>query len=163
MRILSDSDVKTIIKRLSVQILESHLYDEDCFLLGINTKGYHIASLIHQELESRKRGVFHLISISINPANPILSPIEIAYPVEKLQGAKIILVDDVANTGRTLWYAAKPLFTILPNSIEALVLVDRTHKKFPMHVNYVGKSLATTAQDNIELILDGNTMEAFLE
>jgi pyrimidine operon attenuation protein / uracil phosphoribosyltransferase len=163
MKILSDSDIKTIIKRLSVQILESHLYDRDCFLIGINTKGYHIARLIHQELESRQSGTFHAIQISINPANPIQSPIEIAYPLEKLQGAKIILVDDVANTGRTLWYAAKPLFQVLPDSIEALVLVDRTHKKFPMHVNYVGKSLATTAQDNIELLLNGDTMEAFLE
>ncbi len=163
MRILTDHNIKTILKRLSIQILETHLYDDSCYLIGINKKGYHIASLLHKELEMRKTGVFHLLQVSINPANPNLKPIEINYPIEKLEGAKIILVDDVSNTGRTLWYAAKPLYHVLPYSIEALALVDRTHKKFPMHVNYVGKSLATTAKDNIELILEGEKMEAFLE
>ncbi|MEL6989936.1 MAG: phosphoribosyltransferase family protein, partial [Bacteroidota bacterium] len=60
-------------------------------------------------------------------------------------------VDDVANTGRTIFYAFKPLFEILPKKIEVAVLVDRKHKSFPIKVDYVGLSLATTIQENIDV------------
>ena len=84
--------------------------------------------------------------------------IEIELPLESLNGKNIIVIDDVANTGRTLFYAVKPLMTILPNKIETAVLVDRKHKSFPIEVNYYGISLATTFQENIKvkLVDEGN-------
>ena len=60
-------------------------------------------------------------------------------------------MDDVANTGRTLFYAIKPLLDILPARVEIAVLVDRKHKSFPMQVDYVGLSLATTMNNNIQV------------
>lgn len=47
----------------------------------------------------------------------------------------------------------KPLFKILPKKIEVAVLVDRMHKSFPIHVDYVGLSLSTTMEENIEVNL----------
>jgi pyrimidine operon attenuation protein/uracil phosphoribosyltransferase len=56
----------------------------------------------------------------------------------------------VANTGRTLFYAFKVFMDILIKKVEVAVLVDRKHKLFPIKVDYVGLSLATTMQENIK-------------
>ncbi|MEL7427341.1 MAG: phosphoribosyltransferase, partial [Bacteroidota bacterium] len=55
--------------------------------------------------------------------------------------------------GRTLFYACKPLLDILPKKLETAVLVDRTHKSFPIKVDYHGVSLATTLRENIVVML----------
>jgi pyrimidine operon attenuation protein/uracil phosphoribosyltransferase len=60
----------------------------------------------------------------------------------------------VANTGRTIFYAVKPLLDILPKKIETIVLVDRKHKAFPIAITYYGISLATTFQEHIDVKLD---------
>src|SRR5690625_7880506 len=82
----------------------------------------------------------------------------VSINIEKISEKIIILVDNVSNSGRTLYYATKPLLNIIPRRLQAAVLVDRTHKLFPIHVDYVGMSLATTLKQNIEVDLeDGRT------
>ena len=66
-----------------------------------------------------------------------------------INNKSIIVVDDVANTGRTIFYAFRVYMNALPKKIEVAVLVDRKHKMFPVKVDYVGLSLATTIQENI--------------
>ena len=81
-----------------------------------------------------------------------------------LHSKVVILVDDVANTGRTIFYAFKPLMESLPGKIEVAVLVDRTHKMFPIKVDYVGLSLATTLKENISVKIVGvEEMEVHLD
>ena len=63
----------------------------------------------------------------------------------------VIIVDDVANTGRTIFYAVQPLLKAMPKKVEVAVLVDRKHKSFPVKADYVGLSLATTMRDNIDV------------
>jgi len=63
----------------------------------------------------------------------------------------IILIDDVANSGRTMLYALKPLLQQLPIKIQTLALVERTHKTFPVEVDYVGLSVSTTADEHINV------------
>jgi pyrimidine operon attenuation protein / uracil phosphoribosyltransferase len=63
----------------------------------------------------------------------------------------VILIDDVANTGRTIFYAIRPLLDVLPKKVEVAVLVDRKHKSFPIQPDYVGLSLATTLKENIDV------------
>jgi len=72
-------------------------------------------------------------------------------------------VDDVSNTGRTLFYAVKPLLGVLPRRVEVAVLVDRKHKLFPIQPDYVGLSLYTTLKDNIEVTLEGPSLSVHLE
>ncbi|MFX8624421.1 phosphoribosyltransferase family protein, partial [Acinetobacter baumannii] len=61
----------------------------------------------------------------------------------------VLIVDDVANSGKTLLYALKPLLSFHPKRIQTLVLVERMHKLFPVKPDYVGLSVATTLQDMI--------------
>jgi pyrimidine operon attenuation protein/uracil phosphoribosyltransferase len=64
----------------------------------------------------------------------------------------------VANSGRTLLYALKPFLNFNPRKIETLVLVERSHKKFPVFSDFVGLSLSTTLQEHITVETDGNTI-----
>ncbi len=61
----------------------------------------------------------------------------------------VILIDDVANSGKTLLYALKPFLNFQPRKIQTLVLVERTHKTFPVQPDYVGLSVATTLEEHI--------------
>jgi pyrimidine operon attenuation protein/uracil phosphoribosyltransferase len=84
-------------------------------------------------------------------------------PLSELEGKTIVVVDDVGNTGRTLFYACKPLLEVLPHKVEMAVLVDRKHKSFPVKVDYVGLSLATTLREHIDVQLsDSNDFAAYL-
>ncbi len=163
MEVLNRNQINTKIKRLAIEILEEHYNDNNCYLAGINNNGFRFASLLMDELCRLRANTFHLINIKLNPANPLQTPVMVDTDINILNGQKVILIDDVANTGRTLWYAAKPLMDIIPATIEVAVLVDRKHKSYPIHVNYVGLSLATTAMENIKVNLDEDTMNVLLE
>ncbi|NNF36121.1 MAG: phosphoribosyltransferase [Saprospiraceae bacterium] len=150
MKLLDQQQINQKVKRLAIQILEDNYTESEIFLIGINNNGYEFAKLLKTALRRRTKKVdVNLGRIKLNPADPANHPIESSIDVEEFNEKVVIIVDDVANTGRTLFYACKPLMEITPLRIEVAVLVDRTHKTFPIKVDYVGISLATTLQDNI--------------
>jgi pyrimidine operon attenuation protein/uracil phosphoribosyltransferase len=81
-------------------------------------------------------------------------------PTEYLRDKIIVVTDDVANTGRTLFFAMRPLLEALPRRVEVAVLVDRKHKSFPVQPDYVGLSLYTTMRDNIEVHIGEGAQES---
>lgn len=151
MKILDHKKVLQKIKRLAIEILEHNYEESELILIGINNRGMQIALLLMEELKRLKTPPVVLSRIRLNPAAPLASDIQLEMPLEDLDGKVIIIVDDVANTGRTMFYACKPLMSILPKKIETAVLVDRQHKSFPVKVDYVGLSLATTLKENIDV------------
>ncbi len=158
MQILYQKQISQKIKRLAIEILE-HNYDEsEIIVAGINNNGLNFAQLIVNELLVLSNKTITLTQIRLNPANPIASEVQIEMPLEEINGKIIIVVDDVANTGRTIFYAIKPLLTILPKKIETAVLVDRKHKSFPIAITYCGLSLATTLQENIDVKLSESSV-----
>jgi pyrimidine operon attenuation protein/uracil phosphoribosyltransferase len=68
----------------------------------------------------------------------------------------VILVDDVANSGRTITYALNPILQFNIRKIMVAVLVDRKHKSFPIASDIVGLSMATTLQEHIEVEIEGD-------
>lgn len=151
MKILDKPQIQQKIKRLAIEILENNFEEKTIVLAGVNNKGAGFASLLRDELSRITSIEIRQIRIRLNPANPLSGPIELDNTPESLKGKTIIVIDDVANTGRTLFYACKPLLDILPKKIEVAVLVDRKHKTFPIHPKYVGFSLATTLKEEIDL------------
>lgn len=163
MQILTKTQIQQKIERLAFEILENNFEEEEIILAGINFKGMTFAGLLKDALEKITKIPLRLIQIRLNPAKPLQDPIQIDVPVEQLKGKTIIVVDDVANTGRTIFYALKPLMQIVPRKVEVAVLVDRKHKYFPIAVDYVGLSLATTMQEDIEVkIRDTKEWAVFL-
>lgn len=153
MKILNHRQIQQKIKRIAIQIWERNYEQSEIILAGINNNGITFAELLLQELLLITDLTVTVTRIQLNPAAPLHSPVHLEYPTEQLSDKAIIIVDDVANTGRTIFYAMKPLFETLPQKIEIAVLVDRKHKSFPVHVDYVGLSLATTLKENIDVDL----------
>lgn len=153
MQILHHRQIEQKIKRLAIEILERNTQTPALMIAGVNRNGMQFARLLLAELQPMTDAAIVLTNIVLNPANPLAAPIEIGMPLSEMDGKPIIVVDDVANTGRTLFYACKPLLDILPSKLEIAVLVDRTHKTFPVKVDYFGISLATTLHDNIRVDL----------
>ena len=151
MLILNDIQIRQKIKRLSIEILERNFDAPEIILAGINNNGLAMAELLMRGLIERTTIPITLTRIRLSPAAPIAHPIELEMPLESVNGKTIIVVDDVANTGRSLFYALKPLMDILPKKIEIAVLVDRKHKSFPIQPDYVGLSLSTTLKEHIDV------------
>ena len=144
MKLLDERQIKQKIKRLAIEILEQNFGEKEIILAGINNNGTSFARLLHRQLTRLSETQIKLTRILISPADPLSSEVTIEMPIEELKGKSIIIVDDVANTGRTIFYALKPLMNVLPKKVEVAVLVDRKHKAFPIKVDYMGLSLATT-------------------
>lgn len=151
MKILDQRQIAQKIRRLAIEILEHNYDEEEVVLAGINNNGYAFAALLLEQLRSLSAIRFTLTRIRLNPARPLETPVHIELPAAQLQAKVIIVFDDVANTGRTIFYACKPLMEVLPKKVEVAVLVDRTHKNFPVRVDYVGMSLHTTLKENIDV------------
>lgn len=163
MVILSDSDIRLKVKRLAFQVLENNFDASEIYFMGINNKGQKLAQMLIRLFESFDHCPVIEGHIKVNPANPIGEKVTINHPIDSLVDKNIILVDDVANTGRTLFYACKPLLQTLPKRLETVVLVDRKHKSFPIKVDYMGMSLATTLKNNIRIEFSDDKMTAYLE
>ena len=86
------------------------------------------------------------MEIQLDKRHPTTVTLSKDIPID---GQTIILVDDVANSGKTLLYALKPFLQKHPSGIQTLVLVDRAHKAFPVQPDYVGLSLSTTLLEHI--------------
>ena len=152
MKLLDQTQINQKVRRLAIEILENNYKESEIFLAGINNNGYEFAKLLKSALRRRTKELdVNLCRIKLNPASPTKEEIEISLSSEVLENKVIIVVDDVANTGRTIFYAFLPLLKLIPKKVEVAVLVDRKHKTFPVKVDYMGISLATTLQENIEV------------
>ncbi len=160
MKILNQRQIQQKVKRLAIEILEHNLGEKELILAGINNNGMVFAELLMQELIDITDIPITVTRIRLNPAKPLSSDIILEMPPKQVHNKVIIVVDDVANTGRTIFYAFKPLLEILPKKVEVAVLVDRTHKSFPIKVDYFGISLATTLKENIEVKIKTKTRRA---
>jgi pyrimidine operon attenuation protein / uracil phosphoribosyltransferase len=155
MKILEHWQIQQKIKRLAYEVLERNYGEREIVLAGINNNGMNFAELLLAELRAISDKNIVLTRIRINPASPAQNPIILEMPAEDLQGKVVIIVDDVANTGRTIFYAIQPILGVLPKKVEVAVLVDRTHKSFPIRVDYMGLSLATTLLQDIQVEISG--------
>lgn len=165
MQILNDRQIRQKIRRIAIEILERNFGEPEIILAGLNNNGYGFAQLLWAELQqvAPQGTTFTLTRIRLNPANPVEYEPSVELPSEKLRDKSIVIVDDVANTGRTIFYAVQPLLTVVPKKVEVAVLVDRKHKSFPVKADYVGLSLATTMRNDIEVrIREVEEMAVFL-
>lgn len=162
MKILNESQIRQKIKRLAIQILENNTDSKEIILAGINNKGYGFAEYLKSEIAGFSDLPVILTRIKLNPADPLSREITIDLTPTQLEKKTVIVVDDVANTGRTIFYAMKPILETLPQKLEVAVLVNRMHKSFPIHVDYVGLTLSTTLEENIEVELGGKEWSVVL-
>jgi pyrimidine operon attenuation protein/uracil phosphoribosyltransferase len=161
--ILTEEAARKKLRRMAYEILENNSGEKQLILAGIRESGSVIARNIQQILEeiAGSRLSIQLISITLDKKDPRTVTVSESLPFDD---AVIIVVDDVANSGKTLLYAMKPFLEFYPRKIESLVLVERTHKAFPVQPDYTGLSLSTTLQEHIYVEVDGDRVKgAWLE
>ena len=140
------------LRRMAYEILENNIGESHLTLAGIRESGSVMAKNLQQILSEISNFKTDLITISLDKKQPkevVLSK------TGDFTGKVIIVVDDVANSGKTLLYAMKPFLDFQPKKIQTLVLVARSHKAFPVHPDYVGLSVATTLEEHIFVEVKG--------
>lgn len=154
MIILNQQQIENKIRRIASEIFESHAESGEIILAGINTKGYALAALLQNLIEKMGHNQVSITRLKINPAQPLESEVISDMSVEQYHNKNVVVIDDVANSGRTLFFAMQPFLKVLTKKLEVCVLVERMHKSYPISVDYVGVRLATTVKQNIEIVFN---------
>lgn len=149
------------LKRMSLEIAESLSGQKgELFLIGVQQSGMIIAEEMAKLLETLLNKPVKTIAVQLNKQKP--TNVVLSENVD-LNGANIVLIDDVTNSGKTLLYALKPLLEAHPRSIQTLVLVERMHKQFPVKPDFVGLSIATAQEEHIQIETDkGEILGAYV-
>ena len=160
-KILTNSQIKRKIKRISLQIIESNVEEKEVVLAGIEQNGFHLAKELNKMVTELSNLNIKLCSLKIDKKNP-LNNISTSLNSSEYKNKSIVVVDDVLNSGSTLMYAVKHFLDTELRQLKTAVLVDRNHKKFPIKADFKGVSLSTSIQNHVKVQFDKNSIEAFL-
>jgi pyrimidine operon attenuation protein/uracil phosphoribosyltransferase len=150
--ILDKERIDRKLERMAYQLWEHNSNEESVILLGIEKTGAVVAKNLALRLKKISPLKVEVFSIKMNKKNPLQDNIDLNID---LSNKSVVLVDDVANSGKTLMYALLPIMQYEPKKLMIAVLVDRKHKSFPVSSDIVGHSVATTLQDHIEVEYKG--------
>lgn len=161
--ILSEQQVLQKIKRMAYEICERNLKEKSVVLVGIYEQGYHLAALLAKELREVAPFEVILARLDLDKKKPLNGEIQLDIPLRQLDHKAIVLIDDVLNTGKTMAYGLKPFLNRNLKKLETAVLVNRSHKRFPISANYQGIELSTTLSEHIVVVLEEDRKYAALQ
>ena len=159
--ILSESEMNRTLERLAFEIYERRGEDASVAILGIQRRGADLAERIKRMLDERLGRKVPLGKLDINlyrddwttnlELAPTINCSEIGFDIE---GASIVLVDDVLYSGRTIRAALEAILDYgRPRRVELMVLVDRGHRELPIQADYVGKKLDTLDKEHVNVLV----------
>lgn len=160
--ILNHQEIQHKIRRIAYQIYESNVDEKEVILAGIDSNGFLLAKKIKSILDKISDIKSILCKVSIDKRNP-LSEIKTSIPSEEYSNKSLVLVDDVLNSGSTLIYGVKHFLNVPLKQFKTAVLVNRNHKKYPVKADFKGISLSTSLHEHVEVVLEGNDFQVFLE
>jgi pyrimidine operon attenuation protein/uracil phosphoribosyltransferase len=153
--ILTPEQIELKLQRMVYQIWEQNANNTELVMVGIADNGCTLANILADKLEAISPIKVQRIQLKIDKQNPLNNIPEIR---EDLNGKSVLMVDDVANSGKVMLYALRPITAYIPSKINLAVLVDRKHKSYPINPNIVGHSLSTTLQENISVECEGKQL-----
>lgn len=158
--VMDDQDIARAVTRIAHEIIEKNKGIEDVVFIGIQRRGVPLARRIAervQETEGKKIPVgilditFYRDDLSALSEHPIVNGTQMDFSVT---GKKVILIDDVLYTGRTIRAAMDAIIDLgRPKLIQLAVLVDRGHRELPIRPDYVGKNIPTSRNEEITVRL----------
>ena len=151
--VLNHQQIADRIRRISWQIYEDFLGEQEVILAGIAERGYQLAILLSKELSAISPLAVEVMRIKVNKEDPLAKAPELDGST-KLEGKHVIVVDDVLNSGATLIYGVRYFLDYRVKGIKTAVLVDRSHKNYPVKGDFKGISLSTSIQEHVQVQLD---------
>jgi pyrimidine operon attenuation protein / uracil phosphoribosyltransferase len=158
--VMDEATMDRALTRMAHEILEKHKGIDNLALVGIRSRGVPLAQRLGAKIRGIEGSELPVGILDINlyrddltaiADHPVLRKTEIAFKVE---GMKIVLVDDVLYTGRTIRAALDALIDLgRPRLIQLAVLVDRGHRELPIRADYVGKNVPTSLDQQIKVSL----------
>jgi len=157
--LLSAEEIKRALARIAHQILEQSGGSMDVALIGIERRGVQIARRLADNVEQFEGRALEVGTLDprlyrddpeVAAAQPLL-PTDVPFSVE---GRRVILVDDVLYTGRTVRAAMDALRDFgRPSAIQVAVLIDRGHRELPIRADYVGKNIPTAMDEDVRVLV----------
>lgn len=169
---MSARDIDRSLDRISLEILERNHGVKNLVVIGIHTGGVFLAERIRQKIDSQEQGSINIGYLDITlyrddwsliSQNPIVRKTDIGFPLEH---QKVVLVDDVIFTGRTIRAAMDAIMDYgRPDSIQLAVLVDRGGRELPIQPDYVGMTVMAAGNERVDVLLreNGETDEVVLQ
>lgn len=154
--ILDSEQIKNKIRRIAFQIYESNVDETRLILAGITKSGYHFARELKKVLEEISDLEILLCEVTVDKKNP-LNPVNTSLDPSEYTNRSVVLTDDVLNSGATLIYGVKHFLDVPLKRFNTAVLVDRSHKKYPVKADFKGISLSTSLHERVEVhFAEGN-------
>ena len=150
--------IERILERIAYQIAETNCHKKKLIFVGIQESGWILAQEVIRFLQPILVIETQMIALEMDKKNPESSTIVLSENIE-VNEATIILVDDVINSGKTLFYALKPFFELHIDELQTLILVERKYKRFPIVADFVGISLNTTLLERIEVRVSNGKLD----
>ena len=151
--ILNKQQIQQKINRMAYQVLEDNLNEKEIILAGIWDRGYKLALRLKTVLLEISQLKVTMMRIDLEKDNTRLVASTDIEPV-KVKNRVVILVDDVLNSGKTLSYGMGVFLNTPHKKIRTVVLVDRSHKIFPISTDFVGLQMATVLKEHVDVVLD---------
>ena len=151
--ILDKKQIDQKINRIAYQILEDNLDEKEIVLAGIWDRGYKLAIRLKNVLQEISSFKIMLLRVDLEKENSKLVA-KTDLDESAWKNKVIILVDDVLNSGKTLAYGLGVFLNTPHKKIRTVVLVDRSHKIFPIATDFVGLELSTILKEHVGVVLD---------
>ncbi len=155
--ILDQEQITHKLRRMAYEIWERNSDEQEITLIGIEQGGKSVADNLGALLREISPLVVHIFSVSINKRNPLNHALDFE---ENITGHSVVLIDDVANSGKTMTYSLHAILSYDLKKVMVAVLVDRKHKSFPIASDIVGLSLSTTIQEHVEVEIEDSVVKA---
>src|SRR3954468_15808270 len=149
-KILSTLQIRQKINRLAFEVYENNFSEKEILVVGIDGNGYKVAGQIADTLKEISPLKVKLGKITVNKEEPWKGEPRVDFTEKEYVNKTVVLVDDVLNSGKTLMYAVKLFLDKPVKKINTVILVDRSHTRFPVKADFVGLTLSTTLQERIE-------------
>lgn len=159
-QILDSAGIQRAVTRIAHEIVERNNGTDGLVLIGLRSRGVDLARRIAQELKVIDGADIPVGALDVTlyrddlgkvGPQPMVRKTEISFPINE---KRVVLVDDVLYTGRTVRAALDSLIDLgRPRLIQLAVLVDRGHRELPIRADYVGKNVPTSRQEQVQVLL----------
>ena len=158
-QIMDPNDIRRALTRVSHEILEHNQGIDELVIVGIQTRGVTLAHRLSKNIEEYEGHQVPVAELDISlhrddlqhRSRPVIKTS--SFPVD-IQDKKVVLVDDVLYTGRTIRAAMDAMNDFgRPQQVQLAILLDRGHRELPIRADYIGKNIPTSLEEQVKVRL----------